>query len=204
MRRIVYSLILATLALGAAHSQSAGQKALFDRYVAGAGFDDATVGADGSAIARDVNVHNAATGALVGPVAKTTNQYVDYVIRSASGRGFAVEDYAFLAYTEYLGPDGRAVAVSTVSGTLKAGEAAAFSAIVKGGTLVLNDVFRVVHERGSLEEAKEGPERAPDAKTYESARYLHVYAFVLRDADGRKNAVRILDEHTVGSGGKKF
>ncbi len=198
MKRIVYSLILATVALGAAHSQSSTQKALFDRFVTGTGFASET------SAAQDVNAYNAATGALVGPVAKTTNQFVDYVIRSASGKEFTVEDYSFLAYTEFLGSDKKTVACSTVSGSLKEGEADALGKLVNGGTLRLNDVFRAVHERDSLALTKEGPAAAPDAKSYETARYLHVYAFVLRDAAGKRSVVRVIDEHTVGSGGKKF
>ncbi len=204
MKRIVYSFVLAAFALGAAHSQSAGQKALYDRFVDGTGFAAGAGSGDAGAETQDVSIHNAATGVRVGPVAKAKNQYVDYVIRSASGKAFSVEDYAFLAYTEFLGADGTVVAVSTVHGTLKAGEAAAFTALVTDGKLNLNEVFRAVHDRDSLELVKEGPERAPDAKTYESARYVHVYAFAIRDASGKRSAVRVIDEHTVGSGGKKF
>ncbi len=197
MKRIVYLLFFATLALGAAHSQSAAQKALYDRYVTGTGFA-------GNAGEQDVGAYDAASGVPAGPVAKSTNQFVDYLIKSASGKDFALEDYVFLAYTEFLGGDGLPVAVSTVSGTLKAGEAGELGKLVRGGALKLNDVFRVVHERDSLNVAKEGPAQAPDAKSYETARYLHVYAFVFRDSSGRRNVVRIIDEHTVGSAGRKF
>ena len=204
MKRTVYFLVFAMFALGAAHSQSAAQTALFDRFVNGTGFAAETGKAGDGAAAQEINVHNAVTGERVGAVAKTTNQYVDYVIRSAGGKDFSLEDYAFLAYTEFLGADGKPVSVSTVSGTLKQGEAASLASLAAGGTLKLNDVFRAVHERDSLVMTKEGPARAPDAKTYEKARYLHVYAFAFRDAAGKRNFVRVVDEHTVGSGGKKF